>query len=74
MATFTHSLIRMCVCVCVWTIYGDAFNALVDADKETGYAVMKMLAKEMCRRLRQNSDHMLHQADELRTHFLDIDY
>lgn len=59
---------------CIWTINGDAFNALVESDKETGYAVMKMLAKEMCRRLRQNSDHMLHQADELRTHFLDIDY
>lgn len=58
----------------LWTIDGDEFKHFIDSDPATGYAIMTMLAKEMCRRLRQNSDHMLHQADELRTHFLDLDY
>ncbi len=58
----------------VWTIEGDEFDQLVESDTAVGYAIMRLLAKEMCRRLRQNSDHMLHQAEELRTHFLDIDY
>ncbi len=58
----------------VWTIDGEDFEAFINSDPQAGYALMKMLAKEMCRRLRQNSDHMLHQVDELRTHFLDIDY
>lgn len=58
----------------LWTIDGKDFLNFVDSDPIVGYAIMKILAKEMCRRLRQNSDHMLHQADELRTHFLDIDY
>ena len=57
----------------LWTIEGEAFNELIESDQALGYAVMKVLAREMCRRLRQNSDHMLHQADELRTHFLDMD-
>ena len=58
----------------LWTIDGDVFNQLAESDPELGCAVYRMLAREMCRRLRQNSDHMLNQADELRTHFLDIDY
>ncbi|MEM7383894.1 MAG: Crp/Fnr family transcriptional regulator [Verrucomicrobiota bacterium] len=58
----------------LWTVDGEAFHQVVDADPELGCAVFRMLAKEMGRRLRQNSDHMLHQADEFRTHFLDMDY
>ena len=58
----------------LWTIEGGEFNDMIDSDLEIGAAIMKILAKEMCRRLRQNSDHMLNQADTLRTHFLDIDY
>ncbi len=58
----------------VWTVAGEDLLRFLDEDVAVGYAVMKMLAKEMSRRLRQNSDHMLHQADELRTHFMDIDY
>ncbi len=58
----------------LWTIEGDAFQQLVESDPELGCAVFRMLARELSRRLRQNSDHMLHRADELRTHFLDMDY
>ena len=58
----------------LWTMDGDAFNQLVESDHEVGCAVFRMLGRELCRRLRQNSDHMLHQADEMRSHFLDMDY
>ncbi|MDB2347063.1 cyclic nucleotide-binding domain-containing protein [Verrucomicrobiales bacterium] len=58
----------------LWTIDGDAFNQLVESDHEVGCAVFRMLGCETCRRLRQNSDHMLHKADEMRSHFLDMDY
>jgi CRP-like cAMP-binding protein len=58
----------------VWTVDGDVLLKFLAEDPVAGYAVMKLLAKEMSRRLRQNSDHMLHKADQLRTHFLDIDY
>ena len=58
----------------VWSIDGSAFDQIVEADHMLGCAVFRMLARELGRRLRQNSDHMLQQADELRTHFRDIDY
>ena len=58
----------------LWTIPGDAFRQFLESDHNDGYAILSLLTKELCRRLRTNSEHMLTRAEELRTHFLDIDY
>lgn len=58
----------------VWIMDVIEFQAMVERDAETAYVVMAWLARELCRRLRRNSDHMLRQMNELRTHMRDIDY
>ena len=57
-----------------FTITDTGFDALVQADSAAGYAILKVLSKELCRRLRLNSQALLRQADRVRTHFRDEDY
>lgn len=58
----------------VFTIAETDFAALSQRDPAAGYAILKMLARELCRRLRRNSETLLKQADVTRSHFRDMDY
>ena len=58
----------------VWIIDVIEFQAMVERDAETAYVMMAWLARELCRRLRRNADHMLRQKNDLKTHMRDIDY
>jgi CRP/FNR family transcriptional regulator, cyclic AMP receptor protein len=58
----------------VWIIDIHQFQEMVEADPPAAYTIMAWLARELCRRLRRTSDHMLRQASEMRTHMRDIDY
>ena len=58
----------------VWIIDADQFQSIVDRDPHCAYAVLHWLARQLCRRLRQNSEHMLRQAGEHRSHLRDMDY
>lgn len=57
-----------------WIIDSEQFQAIVERDPYCAYAVMHWLARELCRRLRQNAEHMLRQAAEHRSHLRDMDY
>jgi len=50
------------------------FDRLVQEDCAAGFVILKALARELCRRLRLNSEALLRQADRVRTHFRDEDY
>ena len=50
------------------------FDGLVRQDCAAGFVILKALSKELCRRLRSNSQALLRQADRVRTHFRDEDY
>lgn len=58
----------------VWIIETGQFRAIVQRDPVTAYIVMEWLARELCRRLRRDADHMLRQAEEVRSHMRDVDY
>lgn len=58
----------------VWIIDDSQFQSIVERDPHAAYQVMKWLARQLCRRLRKNADHMLRQAEERRSHMRDIDY
>ncbi len=58
----------------VWLIDGDSFDRFVAADPASGFALMRALARVLCRRVRSDSEHMLRKASELKAHFLDMDY
>lgn len=58
----------------VWIIDLQQFQEMVENDPQTAYSILAWLARELCRRLRRTSDHMLRQAEDLRTHMRDIDY
>jgi len=58
----------------VWIIDVQQFQEMVENDPQTAYTIIAWLARELCRRLRRTSDHMLRQASDLRTHMRDIDY
>lgn len=57
-----------------WIIDVHQFQEMVEADPQAAYTIMVWLARELCRRLRRTSDHILRQASEMRTHMRDIDY
>lgn len=57
-----------------WIIEVQQFQEMVKNDPPAAYTIMAWLARELCRRLRRNADHMLRQASDLRTHMRDIDY
>ena len=58
----------------VWIIDEAQFQSIVERDPQAAYYVMKWLARQLCRRLRQNAEHMLRQAEEHRSHMRDMDY
>ena len=58
----------------VWTISEEAFRQFVDQDPRAGYAILKLLSRELCRRLRHNNESMLKQIETTRAHFRDNDY
>jgi CRP-like cAMP-binding protein len=58
----------------LWTIEHEAFDLFVEADPKAGRELFKALGKVLCRRVRMDSELMLRKAEELRSHFLDIDY
>lgn len=58
----------------VWIIEAEQFQAIVQRDPVTAYTVLEWMARELCRRLRRNAEHMLRQAGEHRGHMRDMDY
>lgn len=58
----------------LWTIERQAFDTFVEEDPRAGCVLIKALGKVLCRRVRMDSELMLRKAEELRSHFLDIDY
>jgi len=58
----------------LWIIDGDDFDRFIETDKDAGLAVLRTLARELCQRLRHDSETMLRRADENRSKFLDMDY
>ncbi len=58
----------------LWIIDGESFERFVEGGTTAGLAVVRLLAKTLCKRIRHDSETMLHRADELRSHFLDMDY
>jgi CRP/FNR family cyclic AMP-dependent transcriptional regulator len=58
----------------LWLIDGDDFDRFVEEDVTAGYAVMRLLAKKLCYRLRHDAEKMLHREGTFRSHFLDMDY
>jgi len=58
----------------LWTIERSAFDQFVEDDQQSGLTLLRALGKVLCRRVRKDSDMMLSKADEMRAHFLDIDY
>ena len=53
----------------IWGISKEAFDRLLEADTEVGYAVMTALATLLTRRIRRNSDKMLRQAEQQRAYY-----
>ncbi|HEX2750661.1 MAG TPA: cyclic nucleotide-binding domain-containing protein [Verrucomicrobiales bacterium] len=58
----------------VWIIEQAQFQSIVERDPHCAYSVIHWLARQLCRRLRQNAEHMLRQAEEHRSHLRDMDY
>ncbi len=58
----------------VFTLSQAEFEALVKSDPAAGYRVLHALARELCHRLRVNSETLLHRAQSHREHFQDEDY
>jgi CRP-like cAMP-binding protein len=58
----------------VFSITAEDFAGLVREDSGAGYSVLLALSRELCRRLRSNSQALLRQADRSRTYFQDEDY
>ncbi len=57
-----------------FTMTDEDFERFVSEDCGSGYIVLRALARELCRRVRLNSEALLRQADRVRTHFRDEDY
>jgi CRP/FNR family cyclic AMP-dependent transcriptional regulator len=57
-----------------WIIDAEQFQSIVERDPHAAYCVMQWLARQLCRRLRANAEHMLRQAEEHRSHLRDMDY
>jgi CRP-like cAMP-binding protein len=58
----------------VWMIAEKDFDAFVERDPAAAFVIMKLLARELCYRLRKNSETMLRQIETTRAHFVDLDY
>ena len=58
----------------IWTISDTDFQNIVKADPLCAYSVLHWLGRQLCRRIRRNTDHMLRQAEDSRLHYRDMDY
>jgi CRP-like cAMP-binding protein len=58
----------------VFTISREDFQAMVQQDPLAGLELVTALGKELCQRLRQNSETMLRQTETTRANFRDMDY
>lgn len=58
----------------LWIIERCAFDQFIGDDSDSGLILLKALGKVLCRRVRTDSELMLRKAEEMRSHFLDIDY
>ena len=58
----------------LWNIDYRSFNDFIASDQFTGFNIMKAMAIILCRKLRVDNEHMLHQASDMCSHFLDQDY
>ena len=57
-----------------WIIDVEQFQALVQNDPANGVQILQWLGRQLCRRLRNDAERMLRQAQESRTRFRDMDY
>ena len=58
----------------LWAVSREKFERFLESDCTAGYELMHLLAKELCHRLRMNSEAMLRQAEQVKDSFLDRDY
>ena len=58
----------------LWIIERPAFDQFIEDDASSGLILLKALGKVLCKRVRKDSELMLRKAEEMRAHFLDIDY
>lgn len=58
----------------LWIIDRPAFDQFIEKDTTSGLILLKALGKVLCKRVRKDSELMLRKAEEMRAHFLDIDY
>ena len=58
----------------VWQISPEAFDQFLEADKSIGYAIMKALAKELCRRIRCDTERSLREEDRRHSEGFTSDY
>ena len=57
-----------------WWVSMEDFNNFVATDWQRGYSILKILAKELCYRIRMGTESMLKTKEDLRSHFIDMDY
>lgn len=58
----------------VFTIAREDFDTLVQREPGVGFEIIRALARELCHRLRKNSEMMLKQAENIKSTFRDMDY
>ena len=58
----------------VWQISPSDFDQFLEADKSIGYAIMKALAKELCYRIRRDTERSLREADQRHDESFRADY
>ncbi len=58
----------------VWSIAEQEFQQVVSTDPYAAYCVLRWLGRQLCRRIRRNTDRMMLKATEERMHFRDMDY
>ena len=58
----------------LWSIDYDAFDRFMESEPQLAIKVYHIIAAELCRLLRCNSEKMLNREDQMRSRFLDMDY
>ena len=58
----------------VWQISPPDFDAFLEADCTIGYKIMKALAKELCGRIRRDTERSLRDAEQRHTDSFNSDY
>ena len=58
----------------VWQISPPDFDAFLEADTAVGYKIMKALAKELCGRIRRDTERSLRDAEQRHTDSFNSDY